>query len=198
MTILTDRYLANLEALLFIAGSPLEAPEIADYLDSSLELVQRALFDLSLRLAHGDGPLCLRRVEEGYQLSLKKDFSALAERYFNPQKSRQLSPQAYDVLAAVAYLQPATRAQVEAVRGVNSDHLIQRLREAGLIQEAGRADLPGRPQTFEVSQLFWQEFGYESRVDLPAIDLSMFSDLAEMTAAPSGSLLRKEENEKSN
>ncbi|MDO5734205.1 MAG: SMC-Scp complex subunit ScpB [Eubacteriales bacterium] len=179
----SDFDLAALEAVLFLAAEPLSLAELSNILDFSTEQIISLLRSLHLRLWQAPGALCLRQLEEKYYLSVKPEFQEVASAYFRPDGERRLSPQSYEVLAAVAYLQPATRAQIEAVRGVNSDHIINRLQVEGLLEEAGKLDLPGRPQSFKVSQKFWQEFGYSGVEDLPSIDLSMYTDLQDISQA---------------
>lgn len=178
---LSERKVAELEALLFIAGEPIEIAEIEEILGLDQELTRGALNWLKLKLLHGRSPLCLRQAKGRYFLALKEDYQPIAKGYFRPEREHKLSPQAYEVLAAVAYLQPVTRAQIEEVRGVNSDHLVNRLRDAGLIETTGQAELPGRPQLFAVSERFWQEFGYGDVNELPPLDLSMYTDLTSLT-----------------
>lgn len=175
-----DRLIQGIEAVLFLAGGPVSRNELKGFFKLDEPGLDRALLQLKLNLLHGNSPLMLREVEDALYLSLKLEFQHLAERFYRDEKNRTLSPQAYETLAAIAYQQPATRAQIEAVRGCNSDSLISRLVSDGLIEEAGKLDLPGRPQTFRVSERFLQELGFDSVAELPSIDLSMFDSLQEL------------------
>ena len=91
-----------------------------------------------------------------------------------------MSQASYETLAIVAYNQPVTRAQVEAVRGVSSDSIISRLLDRGWIEEAGTLDAPGRPTLFKTSEQFLLEFGIDSIDDLPSMELMSYKTIRDL------------------
>ncbi len=174
---------AGLEALLFAAGDPLSFDRIQAITSLDPDLLRRRLQDLSERLARDPGRgLVLRQVEDAYFLATKPALKELLARLLQPRHQPPLSQAAYETLAVVAYNQPVTRAQVEAVRGVNSDSIILRLVERNLIQEAGQLDSPGRPILYETSERFLLDFGIRSVRDLPPMELLMYQTLQDFEA----------------
>ena len=102
------------------------------------------------------------------------------ERMFMPRMKAPLSQASYETLAIVAYNQPVTRAQVEAVRGVSSDSIISRLLDRGWIEEAGYLDAPGRPTLFKTSEQFLLEFGIKSIDELPSMELMSYKTIRDL------------------
>jgi len=97
-----------------------------------------------------------------------------------PKSKPPLSQASYETLSVIAYNQPVTRAQVEAVRGVSSDSIIARLLDRGWIKEAGTLDAPGRPTLFETTQQFLLEFGIDSVEDLPSMELMSYKTIRDL------------------
>lgn len=171
-------HLAELEALLFAAGDPLDLESIAEILDLDKEVCADLLQSLGEHLdADAHSGLCLRRLENRYVLSIKASCKETTARFFRPGHMPALSSASYETLAAVLYNQPVTRAQVEAVRGVNSDGIMSRLEERGLIESCGVLEQPGRPALFRVSEKFLLETGLRSSEDLPPLDLLMYDSI---------------------
>ncbi len=100
------------------------------------------------------------------------DLAPLIEEFLNLDTTTRLSPAALEALSIIAYKQPVTRPQVDAIRGVNSDGVMRSLLSKGLIQESGRADGPGRPILYNSTPEFLQHFGLTSLSALPTIDVS--------------------------
>ena len=167
----------TLEALLFAAGDPLSIEELAQYADTDTDAVRLGLKQLGQELKNGKRGVELRRLEERYTLSTQALYIDALRRFFEQRKSAKLSNAAYEVLAVVAYNQPVTRAQIDQVRGVNSDGPLNRLLEHGLIEESGRLDLPGRPAQFSTTDAFLKLTGLESQHDLPPEELLMYDSL---------------------
>ncbi len=110
------------------------------------------------------------RFENQWQLCTKKEFEPYIRNAFEIKRNAPLSQAALEVLAVIAYNQPVTRAFAEQVRGVDCSGVISTLAEKGLIEEAGRLDLPGRPISYRTTSLFLRSFGLESIGDLPPIE----------------------------
>lgn len=140
---LTLSLTASLEAILFVAPEPVAVSQLAAVLEvttheleSALEALQAELHDRGLRV---------QRFRGRYQLTTAPEAASLVETFLGLEATSRLSRAALEALAIVAYQQPVTRPQVDAVRGVNSDGVLKSLLSKGLIEEAGRAEGPGRP-----------------------------------------------------
>lgn len=174
----TEERLAALEALLFALGEMQELDELARLLEISPDECRQGLEDLELKYLRDEATaLCLKRVGKRYGLSLRPELHPLLEQVYRPNRAAALTPAAYEVLAAIAYNQPVTRAQIEEVRGVNSDSIISRLQDRGLVEQVGQLDLPGRPALFAVSEQFMLEAGLKDLEDLPTMDLLLYDSI---------------------
>jgi len=107
---------------------------------------------------------------EGWQLATDPAFAPWVRQLFPARKPARLSAPALETLAIIAYRQPITRADVEAVRGVNIDGVLQTLMERGLVKIAGRAEIPGRPLLYQTTQFFLDHFGLRSLDELPNVE----------------------------
>ncbi|NCB00042.1 MAG: SMC-Scp complex subunit ScpB, partial [Clostridia bacterium] len=122
----------------------------------------------------------LRQAEGKYQLATKPGQLSVLERLYQPRHRPPLSQPAYETLAIIAYNQPVTRAQVEAVRGVNSDSIISRLIERNFVCEVGTLDAPGRPTLFATTEQFLLDFGLGSVSELPPMEMMMYGTLRDL------------------
>ncbi len=159
---------ALLESLLFVASGPVSAARLATALEVSPAVVAGHLRALAagyagrgLRLQWSDGLV---------QLTTAAEASAAIERFLGLEVTTRLSPAALEVLAIVAYLQPATRPQIDQLRGVNSDAALRSLLSKGLVQEVGRLEKPGRPILYGTTPDFLQAFGLNSAAEMPPLD----------------------------
>ena len=154
------------EALLFAAGAPVRTAELAAALDCEKQLVERSLVVLEDQ-RRGTG-VELRAVAGGWQLRTASRFApaVLALRGGRPKK---LSAAALEVLSVVAYRQPVTRGDVDALRGVDSGRVVKALLERRLLRVAGRRDQPGRPLEYRTTRDFLEMFGLSSLTDLPTL-----------------------------
>ena len=159
---------AALEALLFAAGRPLSADELARLLDLEQPLIEAAAQRLAAELERTRG-LELRRVAGGWQLVTRAELAAIVAR-LNPPRRARLSPAALEVLAIIAYRQPVTRAEIEHVRGVNCESPLVTLLEHGLVAEVGRKDAPGRPILYGTTDRFLEAFGLNDISELPPLE----------------------------
>jgi len=114
-------------------------------------------------------PLELRRLDSAYQLCTKPIYAGEIRRALELRRNTPLTPAALEVLAIIAYNQPVTRGFVEQVRGVDSSSVVTSLVEKGLVEEAGRLELPGRPISFRTTPAFLRCFGLDSLADLPDV-----------------------------
>ncbi|GAB4524302.1 MAG: SMC-Scp complex subunit ScpB [Anaerolineales bacterium] len=166
--------LARLEALLFAAPEALSPHQLAAALDIPTNEVRKALaaYGESLQ-ARG---IRLQQHGERYQLTTAPEAAPWVERLLGLEESSNLSGASLEALAIIAYQQPITRPQINAIRGVNSDGVMKSLLSKGLIEETGRADGPGRPILYSTTADFLRHFGLNSLQDLPALNLSAEDD----------------------
>jgi segregation and condensation protein B len=171
---------AFLEALLFIAERPLATVELAELAGVPPLQVEAGLAALAEQLTEDRRGLRLQRMGEEWQLVTAPDLGARLAEYAARQEQR-LSTAALEALAVVAYRQPCTRAEVDRVRGVDSDYVIRSLLHRRLIAEVGRRDTPGRPILLGTTFTFLERFGLTSLDDLPPLS----SDAAALAALSS-------------
>ena len=172
---------AALEALLFMAGDPIPVDKLVAVTGLDKNVLVPMLDQLAANLLRDPRRgLFLRQVEDKYQLATKPEQLAILERLYQPRHRPPLSQPAYETLAIIAYNQPVTRAQVEAVRGVNSDSIISRLIERDFICEVGTLDAPGRPTLFATTEQFLLDFGLRSVSDLPPMEMMMYGTLRDL------------------
>jgi segregation and condensation protein B len=165
---------ARLEGLLFVAAEPVAPVQLATALDLTVTVVEKGLDELDQELrTHG---LRLQRNAGRVQLTTAPELADSIEQFLGLEATSRLSRAALEALAIVAYQQPVTRPGVDAVRGVNSDGVIKSLLSKGLLQEAGRAEGPGRPILYGTTPQFLQHFGLNALSELPLLNLPDMSD----------------------
>ena len=166
----------TLLAVLFAVGEPIAPERIAEALDMSADGVRGLIEHLRDTLDMQDGALQILNLGGQYQLATRKDYTEDIRKVMQERRNVSLSPAALEVLAAVAYNQPVTRAYVEQVRGVDSSGIVASLIEKGLLEEEGRLELPGRPIAYRTTAHFLRTFGLSSLEELP---LTVVADLIE-------------------
>ena len=173
-----DYLRAHVEALLFAAGEPLSIKRIAEILQTETETVERLIALLEEDYQSKNRGICIRRVAGGYQLVTKPDFDNLIRQLVSQQELK-LSSAAMETLAIIAFKQPVTRSEIEAIRGVKVDGVVNTLLDVGLICEAGRKDSIGKPILYGTTELFMTTFGFYSLEDLPPLpdDLPILQSL---------------------
>ncbi len=155
---------AQIESVLFVAGGPVTVNRLAEAVGASAPRVTRALD--YLREHRGIG-LMLQAVAGGHQLGTRPEHAEIVRRFLQTEHSESLTKGALEVLAIIAYRQPATRGDIEQIRGSRSDWHIERLLERQLIREAGRRQTVGRPVLFSTTEMFLRYFGLRDLSDLP-------------------------------
>lgn len=161
-----SRLVPLLEAVLFAATEPVSLRRLADVTGCAEAQVENALKELGRHLAEESHGVELALVAGGYRLFTKKVYAPYVAALLQPERP-QLSPAALETLAIIAYKQPITRGEIEAIRGVQSDHTIKTLLDRQLIREAGRRDGPGRPILYATTPLFLERFGLSDLKELP-------------------------------
>ncbi len=159
---------ALIESVLFVAPEPLDVAALAGLLGSPRDEVERALS----RLAEAGGGRGIRVQRQGdvVQLVTAPEAAAVVSRFLSDARQARLSAAALETLAVVAYRQPTTRAQVEALRGVNSERALATLQARGLVVEVGRQTSVGRPVLYGTTAEFLGHFGLTSLAELPPAD----------------------------
>lgn len=160
---------AALEAILFVSPEPVATQDLARWTGWDEEGVRAALNLLRESLEADDRGLCLMEVAGGWQLATKPHLADLLAPIVGPRPPAPLSQAALETLAIIAYRQPVTRAEIEQLRGVRAESAIQSLLERELIEEAGRADGPGRPILYRTTRRFLEWCGLNSLADLPPL-----------------------------
>ncbi len=158
----------RVEALLFVAPSAVAVQDLARALDLSLDEVEMALRELTEQRRNAG--VILQRHRDRVQLVTAPDLASDIERFLGLDLSSRLSTAALETLAIIAYKQPVTRAQIEAIRGVNCDSVLRALLNKGLIEEVGRMDTVGRPILYGTTPAFLQYFGLSDLSELPPLD----------------------------
>lgn len=153
------------ESLLFVADRPVTVQELAASLETEAKEIQDVL--LELKAEYQERGICLQYRGEQIQMVSAPEAGAAIERFLGLEISGRLSSAALETLSVIAYLQPVTRPQIEAIRGVQSDGVIRSLVRRGLLEQVGRAETVGRPILFGTTLEFLQQFGLQSLHDLP-------------------------------
>ncbi len=161
--------LAIIEAILFVAESPIPAKELAEVLEVPTAEVEEDLAALAASLDERQSGLTLRAVGGGWRLYTRPNAYPYLERYAASPTAAKLSGAALETLAVVAYKQPVSRAQVAEIRGVDSDSPLRTLERRGLIREVERLPLPGNPAVYGTTELFMEKLGLRSLGDLPPL-----------------------------
>lgn len=161
--------IAALEAVLFVTESPIPANELAQVLELPGDRVDELLEQLRSELATREAGLVLKEVAGGWRLYSHPDAYPYLERFSRSATARRLSPAALETLAVIAYRQPVARSQVAEIRGVDSESAIRTLERSGLVEEAGRLNLPGNPAVYATTRLFLEKLGLDSLDELPPL-----------------------------
>lgn len=165
---------ARLEALLFVAPEPVSTSQLATVLQITPSEIEGGLNELTQQLT--ERGIKLQRFRGKYQLTTTPEAAEIIETFLGLEATSKLSKAALEALAIVAYQQPVTRPQIDAVRGVNSDGVLKSLLNKGLIEEAGRAEGPGRPILYHTTTDFLQHFGLNNLDELPKLELDFEPD----------------------
>jgi segregation and condensation protein B len=168
--------LAKIEALLFVSSGLVSIYQLAKTLSLSESEVESLLADLEVHYKMGGHGIRLMRLNRRVQLTTAPELSSTVETMLGLQATSTLSQAALEALAIVAYKQPVTRPEVDAIRGVNSDGVLRNLLSKGLIEEVGREDTPGRPILYGTTPEFLQHFGLETLESLPFIDFEALEE----------------------
>lgn len=167
-----EKETALIEAILYLETEPIDEASMIRISGLSKEVLEQVLEILKDRYSREDHGVELVQISGGWTLSPKKDlWESLKDRYGRKNDNR-LSRAAMETLSIIAYSQPITRAEIEAIRGVSADNMIRLLAERNLIKEVGKKDIPGKPIQFGTTKDFLKVFRLNSIADLPKLDES--------------------------
>lgn len=160
---------STIEAILFAAGRPITKKELILSLEISEEDIQTIIDSMQEEYQKAERGIEIIKIEDSYQLATKKDLYDSIYPTLDKRNKPNLSNAALETLAIVAYNPKISRAEIEAIRGVSADACVYKLLEYGLIEEAGKIDLPGKPMSYQTTDDFLRKFGYSSLKDLPEL-----------------------------
>ena len=164
-----DKLKAIIEAILFACGRPVEIKELMANLELCAEDVELAVQSLKLDFENKNRGIEIIKINDSYQLCTKKEYYEYIYPIIDNRAKPTLSNAAMETLSIIAYNPKITRAEIENIRGVNSDGTIYKLLEYNLIEEAGKLDLPGRPTTYRTTPEFLKMFGITNLDELPEL-----------------------------
>ena len=158
-----------IEAILFSAGRPVKKSDLILALEISQEDLENLVENMQEEYKQENRGIEIIKMEDSYQLCSKKELYSYIYPVLDKRNKPSLSNAALETLAIVAYNPQITRAEIEAIRGVSADACVYKLLEYGLIEEAGKIDLPGKPMSYKTTPEFLRMFGYSSLDELPEL-----------------------------
>lgn len=158
-----------LEALLFLSGEPITFSTIKDVIDLPEPEIKRLMDELIMQYRERNGGVFIAEIANGYQMVTNPGYSEWVIKFRSTQLSTRLSMPALETLSIIAYKQPLIKAEIEQLRGVNSDSAIRTLLEKRLIKVIGRKEAPGRPFLYGTTREFLQYFGLKDLTELPTL-----------------------------
>ena len=164
-----EKIKGEIEAILFAAGREVKITELMSALEVSSEEVITIVESMKEDYKKENRGLQIINVEDAYQLCTKKEYYEIIYSIFDKRNKPNLSQAALETLAIIAYNPKITRAEIESIRGVNSDGTIYKLLDYNLIEETGKLDAPGRPGTYGVTSEFLRMFGFSNLNELPEL-----------------------------
>ena len=173
---------AAIEAVLFTMGESVELTQIASAIQQDKETTRKLLNNMMDRYQEEDRGIQIIELEQSYQMCTKKEYYECLIRLALHPKKPALTDVMLETFSIIAYRQPITKLEIEKIRGVKSDHAVNKLIEYNLVCELGRLDAPGRPLLFGTTEEFLRRFSVQSLDDLPGIEpekLETFKEEAE-------------------
>lgn len=159
-----------IESMMYIWGEPLDIKDMAEVFNMDKKEVYECCRELAEEYEREGRGIVIREVNKSFQFVTRPENIDYIERLCTPVKQKRLSQSALEVLAIVAYRQPVTKGEIEAVRGIRCDRVIEGLSAKGLVAELGRSDAVGRPILYGTTDEFLKQFGFSSLKELPDIE----------------------------
>ena len=176
-----DELQRAIEAILFASGERIDIQRFADTLEVDPDEIEKAADALSNTYAFERRGIRILKLEKGYQMVSAGDMAGYVTKALETRKPPKLSSSQLETLTIIAYYQPATKAMVEQIRGVDSAYSVAALLNKKLIEEAGRLNVPGRPIQYKTTPDFLRTFGLSSLEELPPIDKISFGEPIEIS-----------------
>ena len=164
-----DKMKAIIEAILFASGRPVEIKELISALELPDEDIIQIIESMKADFQEANRGIEIIKVESGYTLCSKKEYYDYIYPLLDNRAKPNISNAAMETLAIIAYNPKITRAEIESIRGVNSDATIYKLLEYNLIEDAGKSDLPGKPTVYQTTEEFLKTFGISNLDELPEL-----------------------------
>ena len=180
--------LGAIEAILFASGDPIEIYRLSEASGVDVGTIPRLVRLLNERYDDCGSGLCIKKLDSSYQMCTREEFAPMIKTALETKRSTPLSNAAMETLTIIAYNQPVSKCFIENVRGIDSSSVVNNLVEKGLIEEAGRLDIPGKPIVYRTTPVFLRSFGLASTDDLPILP-------GQVTTEDVDALLREEEAE---
>lgn len=158
-----------IESIMFAVGRDISVNELASVLELAPENIEEIIESMRIEFDEAGRGIQIIKVNNGYQLCSRKENYEYIYQIIDKRNKPNLSQAALETLAIIAYNPKITRAEIESIRGVNSDGTIYKLLEHNLIEDVGRLDAPGRPTTYATTKEFLRMFGYSSLEELPEL-----------------------------
>ena len=166
-----------LEGILFVVGDEgITLNKICEIMNITMDEAKTLLKDLKATYESDERGIRISYLGDAFKLTTKQEHKEYYEKLVENSDTNLLSPAALEVLAIVAYNQPITRIEIDEMRGVSSVHMIRRLVAKGLLKEAGKSTMPGRPNLYKTTSDFLDYFGLATIDDLPSIDMSKYTN----------------------
>lgn len=165
-----------IEAILFTMGESVEVSKIAKVIEHDVETTKRIIHNMMDRYQEENRGICIIELEDSFQMCTKKEMYEYLIRIAKQPKRHVLSDVVLETLSIIAYRQPITKIEIEKIRGVKSDHAVNKLVEYNLVTEVGRMDAPGRPILFGTTEEFLRRFSVQSVEELPQITAEKVED----------------------
>ena len=159
-----------LESLMFVMGEPVETKTAADLFEMPVSDILRIFRELAGDYEERGSGLRIREVDKAFQLCTNAENDDYIRVLCTPVKEKKLSQSSLEVLAIIAYKQPVTKGQIDSIRGIRSDRVLEGLMKRDLIEELGRSNAVGRPYLYGTTRRFLELFGFESLSELPEIE----------------------------
>ncbi|MEE0110498.1 MAG: SMC-Scp complex subunit ScpB [Oscillospiraceae bacterium] len=173
-----------IEAILFAAGERIDLQRLAAVLETDPSEIEKAADELANQYAFERRGIRILKLEKGYQMVSAGEMADYVTKALETRKPPKLSSSQLETLTIIAYYQPATKAMVEQIRGVDSAYSVAALLNKKLIEEAGRLNVPGRPIQYKTTPDFLRTFGLSSLEELPPIDKISFGEPIEIPEEP--------------
>ena len=158
-----------IEAILFAAGRAVTSKELSLAMEKSKDEIEEVIYQMNLEYKDKNRGIEILKIEDSYQLATRKEYYEYVYKIIDKRNKPKLSNAALETLSIIAYNPRISRPEIESIRGVNVDGTMYKLLEYGLIEEAGKLDLPGKPMSYKTTNEFLKMFGYTSLDDLPEL-----------------------------